>query len=211
MLLPKRVWKDIPGYEGKYQVSNIGQVRSLNYRGNTGKTKILKQDTGRDGYKRVVLCKDGKYKKYLVHRLVAMAFIPNPHNYPIINQKDENKTNNQYKNLEWCTIQYNNNYGTHNEKISKTMKGKNTGKNNPFYGKQHTEETKKKISTAKKGKKRKGKPILMFTKEDEFIRRFNSVADANEFLGKSRYNANIYLCAEGTNEIAYGYKWEYEE
>lgn len=116
MLLPKQIWKDIPGYEGKYQVSNTGRVRSLNY-GRTGKIKVLKQGTKDNGYKVVVIYKNGKRKKYLVHRLVAQAFIPNPNNYPIINHKDENKTNNAVWNLEWCTYEYNVNYGNCKQKI----------------------------------------------------------------------------------------------
>ena len=109
MLLPKRVWKDIPGYEGLYQVSNTGKVRSLNYR-RTGKKQILKQYINNTGYKRVALRKNNKVKWYLVHRLVAQAFIPNPHNYPIINHKDENPANNAVWNLEWCTMDYNIDY-----------------------------------------------------------------------------------------------------
>lgn len=116
MLLPKQYWRDIPNYEGKYQVSNTGRVRSLNY-GRTGKIKVLKQGTKDNGYKVVVIYKNGKRKKYLVHRLVAQAFIPNPNNYPIINHKDENKTNNAVWNLEWCTYEYNVNYGNCKQKI----------------------------------------------------------------------------------------------
>lgn len=123
MLLPKQIWREIPGYEGLYQVSNTGRVRSLNYNG-TRKTKVLKQITDKLGYKRVNLFKNNKKKNYLVHRLVALAFIPNPNNYPIINHKDENPSNNYYKNLEWCTYEYNNNYGTKKQKISESMKGK---------------------------------------------------------------------------------------
>ena len=95
------IWKDIPGYEGKYQVSNLGQVRSLKF----GKIKILKQED-KNGYKRIQL----KKKHFLVHRLVAICFIDNPLNYPIINHKDEDPSNNRIDNLEWCSIQYNNNY-----------------------------------------------------------------------------------------------------
>lgn len=123
MLLPKQIWKDIPGYEGKYQVSNTGEVRSLNYNG-TRKSKVLKQGTDKDGYKRVHLYKNGKNKNYLVHRLVAQAFLPNPNNYPIINHKDENPSNNYYKNLEWCTYEYNNNYGNCRKKRSEANKGR---------------------------------------------------------------------------------------
>ena len=124
MELPKQIWKDIPGYEGKYQVSNTGKVRSLNYRG-TGKTKILKPSTHhRDGYKRVVLYKNDKQYYYLVHRLVAQAFIPNPNNYPVVNHKDENPANNAVWNLEWCTMDYNIDYSK-NKKMEKQFKEAN--------------------------------------------------------------------------------------
>lgn len=116
MLLPKQYWKDIEGYEGLYQVSNTGKVRSLNYR-RTGETKVLKPSTSKLGYKSVNLCKDGKNKGYLVHRLVALAFIPNPNNYPVVNHKDENPSNNTVWNLEWCTQEYNINYGNCKQKI----------------------------------------------------------------------------------------------
>lgn len=107
------IWKDIKGYEG-YKVSNLGNVKSLNYN-RTGKEKILKPKKNK-GYLYVNLCKQGKVKFYLVHRLVAQAFIPNPNNYPQINHKDEDKTNNTIQNLEWCDRKYNNNYGTRNQR-----------------------------------------------------------------------------------------------
>lgn len=99
----EEIWKDIEGYEGKYQVSNTGEVKSLNYRG-SGKTKLLRQTADKDGYKCVIFCKNGKVKGYKVHRLVAIAFIPNPNSLPIINHKDEDKTNNCVDNLEWCDV-----------------------------------------------------------------------------------------------------------
>ena len=106
-------WKDIKGYEGLYQVSNLGNIKSFGY----GKAILLKQF--KDGkYLSVNLCKDKKHKKYKVHRLVAEAFIPNPNNLPIINHKDENKYNNNVENLEWCSVAYNNRYGKRGEKIS---------------------------------------------------------------------------------------------
>ena len=87
------IWKDIQNYEGSYQVSNYGRVKSLSRvdsRGNKRNEKILKLDKDRQGYKNVYLCKNGKRKFYQVHRLVANAFIPNPNNYPHVNHKDEN-------------------------------------------------------------------------------------------------------------------------
>lgn len=118
------VWKDIPDYEGYYQVSNIGRVRSVprvTYIG-TGNARndggfLKKQRLNEFGYLRVNLCKEGKRRNYFVHRLVAVCFIPNPNNLPFINHKDEDKTNNRVDNLEWCTQEYNSNYGTRNERL----------------------------------------------------------------------------------------------
>lgn len=110
-------WRDIPGYEGKYQVSNLGQVKSCTRtrNGKKGtiaivKERVLKLKTDKDGYKEVALSLDGKLKYYRVHRLVAMAFIPNPLNLPLINHKDENPANNNVDNLEWCDSSYNSRY-----------------------------------------------------------------------------------------------------
>ena len=110
------IYKDIEGYENLYQISNLGNVKSL---GNDKKRKekVLKPFNTTKGYLQVELFKNGNGKKYFIHRLVAEAFIPNPNNYPIINHKDENPLNNNISNLEWCTSEYNNNYGTHNKKI----------------------------------------------------------------------------------------------
>ena len=114
-------WKDIDEYEGLYQVSNLGRVKSLKF----GKERILKPDTILNGYLRVQLWKNSKGIRYLVHRLVAQAFIDNPDKLPMINHKDENPSNNCVDNLEWCTHKYNINYGTciqrMSEKISKTV------------------------------------------------------------------------------------------
>ena len=113
----EEVWKDIEGYEGLYQVSNKGRVKSLK-NNNTKKEKVLKPIIGK-GYKRVRLCKYKTRKLYAVHRLVANAFLPNPHNFPCVNHKDECRTNNVVSNLEWCTHKYNCNYGTGIERSSK--------------------------------------------------------------------------------------------
>lgn len=102
------VWKDIPGYEGLYQVNQWGEVYSL-YTG-----KILKYSFSTDGYKQYNLFKDKKRRLMMAHKAVALAFIPNPENLPMVNHKDENKSNCYYENLEWCSCLYNNTYnGTH--------------------------------------------------------------------------------------------------
>ena len=101
------IWKDYKDYEGLYQVSNLSRVKSIKF----GKERILKQNI-RGGYYYVCLSKNGIVKKYQVHRLVAEAFIDNPDNLPQVNHKDEDKTNNNVDNLEWCDAKYNTNYGT---------------------------------------------------------------------------------------------------
>ena len=116
------IWKDIEGYEGLYQVSNLGRVRSLNYK-RTGKVQNMKLGTYPNGYKMVDLKKNNKRKAHLVHRLVAKAFIPNPDQLCEVNHKDEDKANNAVDNLEWCSHIYNQHYGTKTERQAKS-KGK---------------------------------------------------------------------------------------
>lgn len=106
-------WRDIEGYNGKYQVSDWGRVKSTYRNKPLGERKIQK------GYVQVALYKNHKPTYKLVHRLVADAFIPNPNNLPQINHKDECKTNNSVENLEWCSNAYNSSYGTHYERIKK--------------------------------------------------------------------------------------------
>lgn len=108
------IWKDIPGYEGLYQVSNKGRIKALSRLRKNGrfrKEQVLK-NTECKGYEKIKLCDDMmNSKRYFVHRLVATAFICNPDNLPCVNHKDENPSNNSVENLEWCTRQYNNTYG----------------------------------------------------------------------------------------------------
>lgn len=122
----EEIFRDIEGYEGLYQVSNLGRVKSSNYH-MTGKEKFLKPLKQQGGYFQVMLCKEGKYKHCYVHRLVASTFIENPYNLPQVNHKNEDKTNNSVDNLEWCTSKYNINFGTRTEKVSKQVKCIDTG------------------------------------------------------------------------------------
>lgn len=104
---------DIKGYEGKYAITSCGKVWSYK------RKKFLKTDKNSKGYARVYLFKNNVGKKLAIHKLVAMAYIPNPDNLPQVNHKDENKENNSLNNLEWCTNKYNSNYGTRNERAAK--------------------------------------------------------------------------------------------
>ena len=114
-------WKDVVGYEGLYEVSNKGDVYSVERISSQG-IKIggqtLKPSYGRGGYLKVGLCKNGTMETKRVHRLVAEAFISNPNGLPQVNHRDEVKVNNNVENLEWCTSKYNSNHGTRTERAS---------------------------------------------------------------------------------------------
>lgn len=120
----EEIWKDITGYEGLYQISSLGNVKSLFDNNGKRRDHILSGGNDADGYKIVLLYKDRKRSTKKVHRLVAEAFIPNPNNYPQVNHKDENKSNNYADNLEWCTLLYNIRYGTGIRRHGLKIKGK---------------------------------------------------------------------------------------
>ena len=112
------IWKDINGYENKYQISNYGRLKSVKI------NLIMKPMRCTNGYLAACLWKDGIQKKILIHRLVALHFIENPNECTDVNHIDENKENNNVNNLQWCSHLYNMNYGTVKEKIRKASKGR---------------------------------------------------------------------------------------
>ena len=133
--MEKEIWKPILGYEGIYEVSSFGRIKSLKRCSKEDKNErglILKQKKRKDGYYNISLYNQGKGKMYLVHSLVTQAFIPNPLNLPQVNHIDENKKNNNIDNLEWCDQCYNINYGTGIERATKTRIA-NYEKNKPSY------------------------------------------------------------------------------
>ena len=152
-------WRDVVGYEGLYQVSSKGRVKSLNYR-RTGKEKVLKLGKDNNGYLTVGLHKEGKVKWCTVHRLVATAFIPNIENLPEVNHIDECKTNSNVENLEWCTREYNISYGTKN----------------------------KRAAEANTGKPKLSKPVIAISKESGLIMEYPSVREASRQTGISNGN-----------------------
>lgn len=140
------VWKDIEGYEGLYKVSSEGIIMGL--------CGIIRPNKIGRGYFQVGLHKDGKQKNFLVHRLVAEAFIPNPLHLPYVNHKSEIKTDNRVENLEFCDHKYNINYGTRNKRAGEKLKN---GKSS--------------------------KPILQFSKTGEFICEWASQCEIERQLG----------------------------
>lgn len=172
-------WRAVVGYEGLYEVSNLGRVRSLfRYK------KILKPIMTNKGYYRVVLSVCDVRKQYNIHRLVAMAFVPNPNNYPCVNHKDETRTNNNANNLEWCTYKYNTNYG-------------------------HCLEKRKTRRSCKSFQK----PVKQM-KNGEVIKVYESIAQAVRELNLGEYaDSNITQTCKITrwHKSAYGFEWEYVE
>lgn len=151
----EEIWKDIQGYEGLYQVSNKGRVKSLNryvnYKGTLyfKHERILKQNIQKAGNNKrcaVVLCKNSKTKSIRVHRLVAEAFIPNPESKPFIDHIDTDSTNNNVENLRWVTAKENSNNPITLKHQSEVKKG------HPYWGRPLTEDERKKISVANTGR-----------------------------------------------------------
>lgn len=171
-------------YESLYKVSNLGKILSLDYN-HTGKPELMEPNENK-GYLRVVLCKNGEYKKCYVHRLVAETFLENPENLPQVNHKDENKTNNfvflnedgsvdkEKSNLEWKSPKDNINHGTRNERVAKAL----------------------------------SKRVLQFTLDGEFVREWESTREC----GRNGFNqGNVVSCCRGKKPQYKGFIWEYKE
>lgn len=176
----KEEWRAVPGYEGLYEVSNCGRVRSLDgmvvTKRGVRKNKagvILRSVIGKKGYCVVGL---GTGNRWYVHRLVAVAFLPNPNNLPMVNHKDENRANNKVDNLEWCDNRYNLNYGSVKDKMRRHCSIR--------------------------------KPVLQIDKEGNVVNEFESLSDASKCVGV--HYQNITFCCKHNSRTAGGYKWKYK-
>lgn len=188
----EEIWKDVKGFEGRYQVSNLGRVRSLEWPGHRGIMRKLTINK-RWGYYRMCLVNAEGQRKYCnVHRLVAIAFIPNPDNLPEINHKDENKLNNvvcfnpdgsidtERTNLEWCTGLYNLRYGTRVERMQKAV-------NEPRM-----------------------RPVNQYDFDGNLLHSYKSIAEASRETGISRRSLS-HVCKNTFRHSANGYVFRYSD
>lgn len=191
------IWRPVVGYEGLYEVSNLGRVRSMGHyvtqNGNCGtpftrfyKGRIIHATCSHNGYEALTLSNGSKRESKSVHRLVAEAFIPNPENLPQVNHKNEVKNDNRAENLEWCTVAYNVTYGHRTEKAARA----------------------------------RSKPVLQITRGGTVVASFLSIHSAAEETGI--YYRNIYAVANrtkrfdkskrgNTRKTAGGFVWVYLE
>lgn len=238
--LEREEWRDVVGYEGLYQVSSFGRVRSLDRVINNEefnysflvKGQLRKLKLSRTGYPTVSLWIHGKPQHSQVHRLVAQAFLPNPDNLPQVNHRNEDKTANYPDNLEWCDAKYNNNYGTKTQRAASKNKGQ-----------KRTDVTRKKISQQKKAflqahpefrtakseqmkrfyennpeakarqreyTRKQMRAIIQLDKSGNFIREWDSASGAGRTLGINI--STIANCCAGRGRIkSYkGFIWKYK-
>ena len=179
--MTEEIWKDIKGFEGKYQVSSEGRVKSLSRKiidkaghPHTIKECFMKTTPDKDGYK-IIGLRDGSgnQKKFRLHRLVCEAFHPNPDNKPQVNHIDEDKTNNRACNLEWSTCTENTNYGTRNVRLAKSL----------------------------------SKPVGQYSLEGELIKIWKSTMEVERETSFS--HSTVSAVARGKGKTAYGYLWKY--
>lgn len=186
--MDKEIWKDIPEYEGLYQASTLGKVKSLEkmhwnrFQYFAQKERILKPRYDKKGYVVYALFKDGKRKDIKGHRIIAITFLKNESNKPQINHINGIKDDNRVCNLEWCTNQENQIHAFKNG-----LNKKRYGKENPY-----------------------SKSVLQYDLNNNFIKEYASMADAARELNIKNYS-HICSCCRNKRNKAYGYTWKYKE
>ena len=197
--LKTEIWKPVKGYEGLYEVSNMGNVRSLDRHSMWGnryclfKGKPMKTFPNSYGYLKTNLYKNGQLKQYSVHRLVADAFIPNPNNLPCIDHINTIKTDNRVENLRWCTNKENSNNPLTREHINI---------------KSHSKEAKEKmLATRRKKQSHNCEMLVYYIDEDGSKISFKSISEAARKIGCSRSNISKAL---KENRPAYGIQFYFE-
>lgn len=176
------IWKDVKGFDGVYQVSNLGRVKGLERISSDNRflpERILSTSLCSNGYLIAKLCFNGKSKRISVHRLVASAFIPNPNNLPHINHIDENKTNNIVSNLEWCTPKYNANYGTGKARARESFISNNS------------------------------KEIYQFDLNGNFVNSYRSISEASDTTNAPRSEICSCCKMKESSVSSHGFMWRY--
>lgn len=194
------IWKPVAGYEGLYEVSNMGRIRSTDRIRNSIqdgivirshlKGKVMKPFYNHSGYLLIDLFKNGVRKTFSVHRLVASAFVPNPYKKPCVNHLDETHDNNCADNLEWCTQKENMNYGTAPQRISKKIKER-----------------------WERGemKRRPKRQVAKYSLDGKLLEVYPSYLEATRACGSTSNGSAIINCIQGRHNTSYGYKWGYYE
>lgn len=182
------IWKDVKGYEGRYKVSNLGNVKSLLGR----KERVLRPLNQSKGYYKVILYNKGNRENRCIHRLVAESFISNPENKIDVNHKDGNKHNNNVSNLEWNTRSENMKHAYRIGIIS--------------ISKKQSEDFKKRIMNSIK---RKTKKVIQYDLNNKYIKKWNSINEAGKNLGIQP--GNICSCCKGKLNKTGGYIWKYAD
>lgn len=195
----EEIWKDVAGFEKYYQVSNFGRVRSKDRLIINAQNTYLKKGRilkpcfdGAKHYLFVGLHIENKVKQINVHRLVANAFVPNPHNFPQVNHINEDKTDNRATNLEWCTAAYNTNFGSAMKRAAQTYR--------KHYNRQ-------KIAYENSACCRK--IVFQYSLSGLFLKEWESLTEIQRELGFCR--SNISKCCKGIYSQANGYIWKFKE
>ena len=174
----EEIWKPVVGYEGRYEVSNLGRVKALHYMNCNDKVAIMKDEQNQDHYKRVELRYEGRRTKYMVHRLVAEAFIPNPENKRYVDHINGDRHDNRTVNLRWCSHKENMNFAG----VRKTMSAQRMG-----------------------GKNHYARKVIQKTIEGIVVAEWDSLSDAARAMGCCVSNISLYC--HGHSKTAAGFVW----